>query len=70
MTNTHYAIVTFGRPTFGRIRSYYTSLESAIIDAKGVKGGSCTAVRILECSTRSEATAADISDRLRVVWSS
>lgn len=64
----YYAIVTFGSPTLGRIRSFYRSRESAIKDAQEIHGGSCTNIRILQCNSAKQAREADISDPYPVVW--
>ncbi|MBD3262527.1 MAG: hypothetical protein GF334_12815 [Candidatus Altiarchaeales archaeon] len=66
----YYAIVTFGSPTQGRVRSFYRSQDSAVKDAREVQGGSCTNVRVLLCSSQKQAREADISDPYPVVWQS
>ena len=65
---TYYQIVTFGSPSHGSRRSYYTSLDRAIDDARSLRGGSLTNVRIVECSSRQDALDADISQARPVVW--
>ena len=64
----YYAIVTFGAPTIGRIRSYYRSLETAERDAKELSGGTMTTCRIVGCDTRQQAIDANIAGRRPVVW--
>lgn len=64
----HYAIVTFGSPSYGQRRSYYTSRKRAIDDARTLGGGSLQTVRVVQCKTRKEAIDADISDAYPVVW--
>lgn len=64
----YYSVVTFGSPTLGRIRSFYRSKTSAIKDAKELRGGTCTNVRVLECSSLKQAKEADISDPYPVMW--
>ena len=39
----YYAIVTFGAPAHGRIRSFYRNPSRAVDDARKVGGGTCTA---------------------------
>lgn len=63
-----FAIVTFGSPSYGRVRSYYRSRERAVIDAQALGGGSLSAVRVVACPTRREAINADISGSHPVVW--
>ena len=65
---TYYQIVTFGSPSCGSRRSYYTSLDRAIDDARSLRGGSLTNVRIVECCNRQDAIDADISQVRPVVW--
>lgn len=65
---TYYAIVTFGAPTMGTRRSYYTNLKRAIADARSLGGGTMSNVRIVECSSRQDALDADISQARDVVW--
>lgn len=65
----YYAIVTFGGPAYGRIRSYYRSLDRAIADARELGGGSLQTVRVVGCETATEAKDADISDSgPEIVW--
>lgn len=67
----YYTIVTFGNPTIGKIASHYTSKAAAIRAASGVRGGSCTTVRVLECPTEQAARNADISSSGHpTVWQS
>lgn len=66
--NTHFSIVTFGNPSYGRTRSFYLSRERAIADARALGGGSLSAVRVVACPTRREAIDADISGSHPVVW--
>jgi hypothetical protein len=68
-THNYYSIVTFGSPTYGNRRSYYTSLASARRDLKLLGGGSMTSARIVGCDTRRQALEADISGDLTVVAS-
>jgi len=68
-THAAYAIVTFGRINASgetRKRSFYRSLDSAIRDAKGLRGPS--SIRVVGCTSVAEAKGADISDGLPVVW--
>lgn len=65
---THYAIVTHGRPSYGTRRAYYTSLGRAVRDAQTLGGGSVSTVRVVECPDRRTAREADVSDALPVVW--
>jgi len=64
-----YAIVTFGSPSYGRIRSYYRSSTSARRDLRDLRGGTMTSARIVGCQTRQQALDADISQILPVVAS-
>lgn len=60
--NTYYAIVTWG-PCWTRVKSYYTSLESAQRDLYEVQqDGRNVNSRINAYATRREAIAASISD--------
>ncbi len=61
MSGRYYAIVTFGSPSYGQTRSYYRSLKSARRDLRSLGGGSLTTARIVACSSRAQALAADIS---------
>jgi|DEB0MinimDraft_6_1074348.scaffolds.fasta_scaffold00768_15 hypothetical protein len=63
----YFAIVTFGRPSVGKRRSYYRSLDSARRDLATLVGGSMSNARIVGCDTRAQALCADISDSLPVV---
>ncbi|MCP4243193.1 MAG: hypothetical protein GY772_21775 [bacterium] len=65
-----YAIVTFGRPSYGNRRSFYRSLDSAERDLRTLGGGSMSSARIVECATVAAAKAADISDRSLTVIAS
>lgn len=69
MAHAAYAIVTFGRINASSEttkRSFYRSLDSAIRDAKGLRGPSD--VRVVGCASVAEAKAASVSDALFVVW--
>lgn len=65
----YYSIITFGSPTYGDRKSYYTSLASARRDLATLGGGSMSNARIVGCQTRREAIDADISRPLPVVSS-
>lgn len=65
---TYYQIVTFGSPTSGNSRSYYTNPDNAVRDAKTLRGGTMTNVRVVECSSRADALDADISQPRPVFW--
>ena len=69
MTDTtyYYSIVTFGRPTMGRAKGYYRNLNNARRDARTLRGGSLTLVRLVRCASRQEAIDADISNHHEVV---
>jgi hypothetical protein len=64
MTQTHYpfySVVTFGSPTT-HIGSFYRTAEvAAKVADKAMGTGSCTAARVVGCSTRRAAREADIS---------
>lgn len=66
---SYFSIVTFGAPSYGRIRSFYRSEATAIADACELGGGSLTSVRVVECDTARAAKRADISTARNVVWS-
>ena len=63
----YYAIVTFGSPSYGDWRTYYSSLASARRDLASLGGGSMTNARIVRCETRADAIEADISSPRGVV---
>jgi len=65
----YHQIVTFGSPIWGTRRSYYRNPANAIRDARTLSGGTLTNVRVVECVSRTDALAADISGRRPVVWS-
>lgn len=65
---SYYSIVTFGSPSYGTRRGHYRSLDRAIADAETLGGGSCSTVRIVECTSQREARDADISDSYPVRW--
>ena len=68
-TAPYYAIVTFGTPSYGRVRNYYRSFESARRDLRELGGGTMSAARIVACQTRQDALDADVSASTPVVAS-